>query len=140
MRMLGAGGCFESRKYPKELLEIEKTWIYIKEIAYKIDPMKVDTIDDNAHIMKGSDKKTNLYTIFVRQDEHNDAEIEIGMDVAPSTIRVYGFSIITKPVDRFFEEIEAYVATVKANTKCSACGKFIPAQVRFCPECGAPQQ
>ena len=66
-------------------------------------------------------------------------ELEIGIDVAPSTIRVYGFSNNAKPVDTFFEEIENFIYFCRTGKYCSDCGKKIPKEVKFCPECGAQQ-
>lgn len=137
MRIVGAGGCFESRKYSLEDISLEKAWIFIKELTLRIEPMKITSVDESTNIIKGTDSKKNLYTVFTRLRENN--ELEIGMDVAPSTIRVYGFSNNAKPVDAFFEEIENFIYFCRTGKYCSDCGKKIPKEVKFCPECGALQ-
>ncbi len=137
MRITGAGGCFESRKYPLSVLALEDSWSFLKDIATRLEPMKVVSIDENEHIIKGSDGKKNLYTLFTRVREND--EIEVCMDVAPSTIRVYGFSNNAKPVNKFFEELEVFLDFCRNGKYCSSCGRKIPKDSRFCPECGGQQ-
>lgn len=132
MRVVGAGSCFESRKYE---LPDSKAWDFICQIMTELK-VKIASLDCENYIIKGEDPKDNSYTVGIKKVAE---QVEVLIDVAGKKTRLFGFNNNSKNVDVFFEKFDKLVEIYEQGKICPQCKANIAKAVKFCPECGAEQ-
>ena len=132
MRVVGAGSCFESRKYD---VADSKAWDFVCQIVTELE-IKISQLDYANYVIKGQDQKENNYTIGIKPIAE---QVEVLIDVAGKKARLFGFNNNVKSVEIFFNRFEKLLEIYEQGKFCPNCQANIAKAVKFCPECGAPQ-
>ena len=132
MRVVGAGSCFESRKYH---VADSKAWDFVCQIVTELE-IKISQLDYANYVIKGQDQKENNYTIGIKPIAE---QVEVLIDVAGKKARLFGFNNNVKSVEIFFNRFEKLLEIYEQGKICPNCQANIAKAVKFCPECGAPQ-
>ena len=132
MRVVGAGSCFESRKYD---VDDSKAWDFVCQIVTELE-IKISQLDYANYVIKGQDQKENNYTIGIKPIAE---QVEVLIDVAGKKARLFGFNNNVKSVEIFFNRFEKLLEIYEQGKICPNCQANIAKAVKFCPECGAPQ-
>lgn len=132
MRVVGAGSCFESRKYD---LPDSKAWDFICNIVSELQ-LKVSNLDYEHYVIKGTDQKENNYNICIKKIAE---QVEVIIDVTGKTTRLFGFNNNSKNVEVFFSKFELLLEIYLKGKICPNCQANIAKEIKFCPECGTAQ-